>query len=81
MHPAQAEAYATAWRDKETREDVRNGMLRYTIAQSASSKRLKVADFLPAHCKPKKQTESPEIIEAKFKAAMIALSARAKAKQ
>jgi len=53
--PAQAEAYLVAWTNHQKREDYRCSAIQFMIAQTASTKKLKFADFLPEYAKPKKR--------------------------
>jgi hypothetical protein len=71
-HPEQATQYLSAWETKESREDYRNALLRFTMAQLVGGKKkngrqLKLDDFLPAYCRRKRKPtktldeQAPEI--------------------
>lgn len=77
MHPDEAAAYVEAWRNREDREDIRNALIRYTVAVAGGMKkngggRLKLRDFLTE--KPK----TPEQQEAELKARLMSMAKRTK---
>ena len=61
MHPALAEEMIERWTEKQKREDIRNSLVRLTMAQTGGCKingrspRLK--DFLPEYAKPSSEEE------------------------
>lgn len=57
-----------AWKEREKRQDFRSAAIRHTTALSMGVKRkngspLKLEDFLPDYCKPKKKPQTDEDIE------------------
>jgi hypothetical protein len=82
-HPALAEAYVKAWRDKQEREDARLASLQLVICQAQgvkiSGRQPTLKDFMPNYSKGKKA--SGEFAEAKMKVAMMMMAARSKKKK
>jgi hypothetical protein len=73
-HPGKNEAIIAAWQKREAREEIRNGLIRMTLAQVMVGKKksggsFKIEDFVPDWCiekKPSSKELNPDDIVKMF---------------